>query len=272
MASPATPMEPLADPPTEKKRKKQHGFSGSKKKFRQNLAKAAAKHRERTGQTVAHTLSALNTARAIEKGGLAVAEKCLGAAVERKNEAEKKLAESEKSAAESRVQSESNVNLALDLARETEAALQQERARRIEAEEGRKRAEREERRAADRAAAKQQAMEERNRAMKEELRSLKSQKKKLEAVNLQVCRASGIAANPETQPEEGSIRGLEDQLQLEKFRVSRLESRMRYIDAGMKDLKEEVNSEKKKVCLRAAVSIRSSFNVRVLFVCLAVKL
>lgn len=155
MASPA-PTDPPTGPLPEKRARKTHTFGGSARNVRLKLAKANAKHQERTGQTVAATSAASNSTRVIDRGSLTAARTAPGTAVEQKNEAEKQLAESKKEAAESRLkslESESSVNLARDLTRETEAALREERGRRIEAEEGRKGAEREEKRVAERMAA-----------------------------------------------------------------------------------------------------------------------
>lgn len=101
------------------------------------MRKTFAKHQEATGKTVASTLAVLNTARAIERKGIADAHKLVGAAVEeregaveRKNEVEKKLLENEQIL----TKSEASVNLARYLAREKDVELQQQTELRKDAE------------------------------------------------------------------------------------------------------------------------------------------
>lgn len=125
---------------------------------------------------------AAKPARAIERGGLAAANMSLRAAVEKRDEALRELAESKQ-----------EVKIAHALARENEAELQRERAKRIEAEEEREQAEG----ARERALARQREME-------GEVGRLQLEKKRLRRLNLQLCKSGGISVNACNHDEDGT--------------------------------------------------------------------
>ena len=84
--------------------------------------------------------------------------------------------------------------------------------------------------------------------VKQELRSLQEEKQKLAKKHQQLCRATGFPNNPEVEGEEGSIRCLEDELQLERFRITRLERRVAVLQPKVDHLKKANATANKKVC------------------------
>ena len=66
-------------------------------------------------------------------------------------------------------------------------------------------------------------------------------------------RETGFPNNPEVEGEEGSIRCLEDELQLERFRITRLERRVAVLQPKVDHLKKANATANKKVCKKCCV-------------------
>ena len=97
--------------------------------------------------------------------------------------------------------------------------------------------------------------EEKSRKIKQELRSQYEEKQKLAKKHQQLCRTTGSPNNPEVEGEEGSIRCLEDELQLERFRITRLERRVAVLQPRVDHLKKANATAKKKVCMCCGLGV-----------------
>lgn len=97
--------------------------------------------------------------------------------------------------------------------------------------------------------------EEKSRKIKQELRSQHEEKQKLAKKHQQLCRTTGSPNNPEVEGEEGSIRCLEDELQLERFRITRLERRVAVLQPRVDHLKKANATAKKKVCMCCGLGV-----------------
>lgn len=154
-----------------KKRKRSAYGAGGKNRFRRNLKKNESKYIEREGRSFAAAAGTAHTQRAVERGGVAVAQKALV-------EKEQELVESRQREAASAA----GCSMAEELARESTEALKEEKAKREEAERSQQEAERrqhEAERDKEKAEAGRRRVEDRNREMNEELTRLRGSAKKL---------------------------------------------------------------------------------------------
>ncbi|CAN0184961.1 unnamed protein product [Ectocarpus sp. 4 AP-2014] len=97
---------------------------------------------------------------------------------------------------------------------------------------------------------KQRAAGATNRELSKELQGLRSSQKKLQRENAKNCQAAGMVLHRnETlfEAEEGSTGNLEEEVQLERYRVSRLERRAKDLEPIAEQLKKDLAAEKKKV-------------------------
>ncbi|CAB1100447.1 unnamed protein product [Ectocarpus sp. CCAP 1310/34] len=182
--------------------------------------------------SVAEASAADNTRRAIERGSITTAQKTL----ERPKE---ELVISRKCEEESKA----GCSVAQEFVREKDEELKSERARRQQAEQEKQQAEQEKQaigREKESAVAGQRQAEERTRAMEEELALLKDSVQNLRKTNLSLLQSAGIpvvAVETQTEPEEGSIRSLEDELLLERVKAERLQRKVEHFGPLVEGLK-----------------------------------
>ncbi|CAB1100631.1 unnamed protein product [Ectocarpus sp. CCAP 1310/34] len=141
--------------------------------------------------------------------------------------------------------------MALEFVREKDEERKSERAWRQQAEQEKQQAEQEKQAIGreESAVAGQRQAKERTRAMEEELALLKDLVKKLRKTNVSLFKSAGkpiVAEETQPEPEEGSIRSLEDELLLEKVKAERLQRKVDYLGPLVEGLKRQVSSEKKK--------------------------